>query len=462
MCGTEDTVKHMLCHSPRFATARQGNTWVLDQWEVLPTQVTHHLIAPANPHSAALRADLHLLGSGTNSFQSLEATGGCQHLFTDGSCFYPENEDLSIAAWSLVNASTGKVLACSPLAGQLQTVNRAEITAALAACKWVVKTRCHAVLWSDSLHVCHGVADILQHGMNGKCAANHDLWAQVAQALECIPQGALQIQHAPAHLSLPSCETPFEEWLSLWNGRADLQARLANTNRTTAIAELHCKAVKWDEHMTQCLRALREVYMAIADCQAKLRYHREEEGVGVTDMSLPLSDPQVALSDEMPVGWRQVLRAKTTTLPSWFIEDLVSFVCQQDQDNVDTFSISWLELLFALHLHTGDGKVSFPVYCSVSGSWQDGNNVPFGEVRLTASVQLRLVRDAMSFALNQLGLSSVLVDGLNCLEIGVHFPLKGFCAGFDPLLLSKARAGIADWAAARPIRSAADLARPLH
>ena len=64
--------------------------------------------------------------------------------------------------------------------------------------------------------------------------------------------------------------------------------------------------------------------------------------------------------------------------------------------------------------------------------------------------------------LNQFGLCSLIVGGLGKVELGVRFPVRGFCAGFDPLLLTEATAGLTAWAAARPIRSAADLARPLQ
>ena len=250
LCGQLDHAKHRVCECPRFAHARRVHEWIVDQWEVLPKCLTNHLIAPLNPCAKDLRKQLHSLADETATIYSRQTVDDFQHVFTDGSCFRPEQVDLATEAWAVVQAGTGKVLSRAPRKGLMQTIPRAEMTAVISACKWIASVRKRAVIWSDSKFVGEGVADILAGGQTSSQWDSIDLWTELREVLICIPVEDVIIRHIPAHFDKDACDSQLEEWIAAWNARVDLQARLANRSR----AQVYADAVHWQEDVLRCIR----------------------------------------------------------------------------------------------------------------------------------------------------------------------------------------------------------------
>ena len=70
---------------------------------------------------SALRSALHLQEDNVHKFWSLGFTDDRHRFFTDGPCLQHEVSEFTLAAWSVVNARTGTVLASGPLVGLEQT-----------------------------------------------------------------------------------------------------------------------------------------------------------------------------------------------------------------------------------------------------------------------------------------------------------------------------------------------------
>ena len=131
LCNVRDTRAHRVCDCPRHAQHRPAGIDLTAAWQAAPECLRSHLLPPANPHLAPhlapLRQHLHGLPEGTGLFLSDIATCERQHLFSDGSCFQGDFQGLEVAAWGVVNASTGSVVSCAPVHGILQSAPRAEL-----------------------------------------------------------------------------------------------------------------------------------------------------------------------------------------------------------------------------------------------------------------------------------------------------------------------------------------------
>ncbi|CAE7233097.1 unnamed protein product, partial [Symbiodinium necroappetens] len=113
-CGVADTPEHRVCWCPRFQQARTGVEWVCRLWPDLPSCTTHHLLAPSSPHVPLIRKCLQATPDLSGNFASSTCCAGFQHLFTDGSCIYPEVPELALASWGVMHAGTGQIIGCGP------------------------------------------------------------------------------------------------------------------------------------------------------------------------------------------------------------------------------------------------------------------------------------------------------------------------------------------------------------
>lgn len=100
------------------------SAWIDD----LPDCTLHHLLPLRNP--AYVEMKQYLLALDDHSCTFISGPGpGTQHLFTDGSFFLKNPKIASVAAWAVVNASTGAITGHGPVPGLRQSTARAELWA---------------------------------------------------------------------------------------------------------------------------------------------------------------------------------------------------------------------------------------------------------------------------------------------------------------------------------------------
>ena len=120
------------------------------------------------------------------------------------------------------------------------------------------------------------------------------------------------------------------------------------------------------------------------------------------------------------------------------------------------FDVSWLERTVMLH-HAG---LQMPAACPRTGRWIPADHVTFRPPRLTLAVQLGLIRNAVRTGAVALHLDACFLSGIDCGVLGVLRPQEGLvlraCTTFQD-----ARLFLQDFCRRRPIRTQADLARPL-
>ncbi|CAE7294281.1 unnamed protein product [Symbiodinium sp. CCMP2592] len=306
LCQVEDTPEHRVCHCPRFCEARTGVEWVCQMWNDLPVCTTHHLLAPASPFLPEVRQCLLECPDLSGNFASTATGPGIQHLFTDGSCIYPDLPELALASWGTVNASSGQIIGSGPVPGLAQTIPRAEMWAAICSLKWGLFCRVSVIVWSDSAYVVKGIRAILANTFVLP-RENFDLWALIADLAAQYEHGTLQAQHVPSHIDVQACDSPLDEWLALWNDKADRLAAHANGNRGLKLAGAHQAAVSFYIEQSAILEALFLVYSRIADltCARAKRPHNELEPEleTVAPAAVPASGACLRFTDEIPLDW---------------------------------------------------------------------------------------------------------------------------------------------------------------
>ena len=446
VCGVPDTVQHRICCCPQFAAARAEHAWVVEEWHLLPVCLSH-LLPPENPFLPELVRELRAIVDSTAAFHSLDSVKGRQNLFSDGSCLWPEIPELALASWGLISASTGKVLGCGHVAGELQTTPRAELTAAIAAVKWARHTGQSVTLWCDAKHVVDGLQYLLSGGFSPSLEDNHDLWDELQTSLAEVEPDGFWVKHVPSHIDINRCESPLEEWVAVHNQHADQVAGIANRNRPHSLAQVRDRALAHHLRTVRTIRALRSIFCAIAAVPADTAQGQAEYVERIVGVSEPVVCEE-PLVDQLPVGWMRQLSGQTLKVPQAFIESVWHFILRQDMSSEVKRRVSFLELVFMVHFT--HGLVS-PAICPRSGGWVEAQQVPFRPERLNLAVQLKLFRDAAALVLRMCGLRHLMVSGISLVDCGVVRPCDGLVMGVVVSEFFDAREGLSSFAARRPI-----------
>ncbi|CAE7238032.1 aquIMA [Symbiodinium sp. KB8] len=459
VCRVPDTHEHRVRFCPKFSEARQPFQWVCELWPTLPTCLCHHLLPPANPYLQDLRGQLIALPDRSALFFTSVSTEGPQHVFCDGSCLHSRDQSLALAAWSSINASTGSIIACGPVPGLMQTAPRAELWGAISSLKWGVFMQTPLVLWIDSDMVGRGLRELLL-GHTRPDGDNSDLWDILSDLVGQFSPGQLLVQHVPSHLDSALSTSPFEDWAITWNSHADTLAGLTNLNRSVAFRQAHERVFQWHSRTLEALRALRGIYFGIASATQHGR--RDADGLDPDCEEPDLSPPPLGTDfgdsflDELPLDWRQQVRASCPELPQGFVNSLSELLANQAQSGESWRSISWLEFVFVLHEL---GSPQFPVKSLSGNQWLEAAAVPLGAPELTVAVQLRLVRKALRCLFAVLKRDDIFIDAISLVEFGVAFKVDGFSFPVRTSLLQAARQRLFRFCAGRKICTVGDLAR---
>ena len=449
LCHVPDNKEHRLLTCPLFAAARVGHEATIARWAELPPCLKFHLLPPANSAAAELRALLHGTPDGSCSFLSRPSVG-VQHLFTDGACSRPASAELAVAAWSVVNATTGNVVASDHLPGILQTAPRAELFAVLSAVSWVRSFRVQGVIWGDSLSVVEGLSFLLEGQAPDPAWSNYDLWQRLWDQLTDLERGQLRTQHVPSHLDANLCETAFEEWVACWNQFADTTATITNANRTWPFQQVQQRALNYFEDTAAVLRSLRSLYLKIAEHVSPDEFRDEQafeydehEPPDDFPAELPRSDP---LTELLPLTWKSDFTRGITSAQGVQACRQLQTVIDQDACSVVEFNVSWLELVGVLWVL--DARVWFT---------QTGSDERIPVPAPTVAEQLRRFRRTGLAFLEKFGFAHKRVYRLSRVSLGFAFPVDGIRIGVVPDVLRQARTLLKDFASGRFCQSVADL-----
>ena len=158
LCGEVDSISHRCCDCPALAHVRAAHEPALQLWPVRPISMTEHLLPSRAAWTVTRKRELAALADCSQHTFTLPDSG-CEwtDFFTDGSCWFPDRPDFSLAAWAVTTTDPMSTCLAGPLAGQQQDVRRAELTAALVVLRWCVHSQRRAALWTDSSYTASGL-----------------------------------------------------------------------------------------------------------------------------------------------------------------------------------------------------------------------------------------------------------------------------------------------------------------
>ena len=201
---------------------------------------------------------------------SCPQSAACIHIFTDGACLQPQDKFARLCSWGVAMTSDADLwdfqpVACSLLLGSLQTIVRAELTAALVALQLAFHYGKPFWLWVDNQLVYRQLCYMLQRPYTEwtRKTCNHDLLNSIAVFLGHVQSLCRGIQKVCSHQDFKLAEDPAELWSFHGNSHADSIA----TNTFTSFPTL---MRAWDtmcndlNRRRQCRHTCHELILRIA------------------------------------------------------------------------------------------------------------------------------------------------------------------------------------------------------
>ena len=454
LCHCPDTVSHWL--KCRRYDQQRGDLRILAWAESCPQSFVQHLLPPRSPWIGPFRRAL-LEYSDEPYFQSLRGTGP-QALFVDGSCIHHGPGRIPLAAWSVINATTGDVICSAPLSGITQSIGRAETMAVLAALLWALETKLDIHIYCDSKFLVDQMQRWLIDGLDIQSykGGNADLVARISLALEQLALNQVHITWIPSHLDPGLCETTEEEWLESWNTAVDNQAVHTNLyGRDSAFRDLLQQMVAFHELWLDRFRTLRRFLLDVAAVQQEAK-HTDPDIILVADEDWGQQACHLSLIDQLPLDWTSRVPMVTRGIPRSFVLQLMTFIERCEGASFDFEPVSYIELAMIclgernFHLpkpHAEDVQTLVPVSSFFT--------------RPTLAHVINLVRGSIRLLVRLFDLEHMVAKAVDRSLAQISFPVDGILIQMPFSLIQGGQARLRAFSGGRGIRKASDLARPI-
>eukprot|EP00438_Fugacium_kawagutii_P011104 Skav203175 [mRNA] locus=scaffold39:98339:103385:- [translate_table: standard] len=455
VCNQEDDRLHWLT-CPRFQHLRQAIPgWHGDNLE-LPLCTLNHLLVPRQPCLLEWRRRLCALPKDLN-FLVDPPQQGYHHLFVDGSCTSGDHHVLNYAAWGAVDATTGEVIAAAPLSGLTQTIDRAEITAILAALSWPSGSSLGICIWSDSQSSVEVLEYLMKHDDLPSQSVNLDLWQQVLSVLRDRQGLRTEARWIPAHLDPEAAEDDFEAWVIHWNAQADVLAGLTNRMRPDDFLRFHRQATSILSGWQTRLQQLRQFYFAVAEQKETMDQSPVVHQVNdSSDDESP--DLWIPWEDLLPLTWIQQCQQPQPRVPSEFLVNVIHWICAAERLGDFHVDITDFELVFALLI---DREFQFPFL--LGGNRSQGYCMRRPDSlfqRPTFSQMLRPIQFALSDIHDRFP-ATVRTLPIAKPELGVQLKMAGLRIRMPQQLWEQVQSNVRTFTTSRPVKRVCDLARPV-
>ena len=467
ICGNEDTFEHRVLVCPGYADQRALHHEAVALWHEQPRSLVERLL----PNRLATMKDWkHALMSLPERFDSyaLQPNGAVHYdLFTDGSAVHPTVPCIALAAWAVVSATHPGVLSSGVLHGIQQSVSRAELTAAISACRWLLEFGVSGTIWTDSAYVGKGMKLILDTRTLPEFDCNEDLWMLLAEVLLAMEPGQTQVQHVASHRHPREQQDPFSEWTAQWNEQADAAAEQAHHLRPASLKAL---AFQHQQGFFACERhvdLLRAMHLDFAEQAQEYNMFQDEdaenelelEAVWLHSSRQPMEGGDWV--DDLPLGWLStwVSSDEAARYEASYVHDVMSWFQSEREGAVDSFPVSWLELAAMMAIC----QISLPAKACTAGKtiWVSHESQPAHLYRLpTVASTVRFLREFIRDFHRVFQLGVVFIDGLDLASFRVHPPQQGIIGCFSPGTWQQAGLLLKAFTTNRPVRTANDLARP--
>lgn len=271
-CDHRDSANHRHFDCPFMEDLRaQINPDLLEDLRQLPECTKQHGWFIAHPRSVQFRRALIDIPHTVRVFTAKPPEGHDLHLFTDGSCLRPAVARLRLATWAVVQANlqddTFEEVSLGGVPGLIQTIGRAEFTAAISAVSYAVAWVRTAWIWTDNQQV----FDTLQQYLRGDPPADimskdHDLhqmlWGICSQAR------FLGLLITPVKVKSHENETSYghivDRWAIRGNAAADELAATARGYLPSGLMTMWHELANFHDYQTQLRDNLRWLFVAVA------------------------------------------------------------------------------------------------------------------------------------------------------------------------------------------------------
>eukprot|EP00438_Fugacium_kawagutii_P015307 Skav221896 [mRNA] locus=scaffold1395:707190:712031:+ [translate_table: standard] len=362
-CGQHDSQEHRIWHCPALESARAScppevRREVLD----MPLAVRCHGWFPIPRSLLPFRKYLLTeVPDSTRSFSWPPLMPAFLDLFTDGACHNANCVFSRVVSWGLSLASNPNCFA--PIAsgvtpGFVQTINRGELTAAIAAFRFAIQAQKPFRLWTDSQYVIGVFARFAQRFSVGNILnrVNHDLIEQAFelwQQASHLFQGSFKVMSHQDHATLVGCEA----WVCEGNDHADAVAKSALANHPRLL-ELSDRLRKELDHLHHLSLHTHNMMIAVGELAISLT-----KSVTLPDPSVELPPERVQMQpwkfpSELPPGTERFFIPEWDTLHRWN-ESL--------HEAGDTYRWSWYQLYTDFFLET---NLRGPWYSHATKRWE--------------------------------------------------------------------------------------------
>eukprot|EP00438_Fugacium_kawagutii_P004481 Skav232404 [mRNA] locus=scaffold1077:741915:746805:+ [translate_table: standard] len=269
--ATESLLRRVLLHLFHKAAAREAATRAHQElfscWDELPRSFQLAGLVPQNPWTLLVWEALISLPDQLQNY-AFSPSGHVWHVFTDGSCDSPADEEEALASWAVVVADKGP-LSSGPLKGIQQNVLRAETTAVLNALLWIGPRTGEFHLWIDNQLVVDHLRQLLQQTEHPDEWEHSDLWHRVDRQLRVLFV-TVHVHKVASHVDEAESLDPCEDFAIRWNSLADLQSRLAQGSRPSYFVNLWSRYSGFRRLWRRRVALLSSFHVAIAarDCHS--------------------------------------------------------------------------------------------------------------------------------------------------------------------------------------------------
>ena len=306
---------------------------------------------------------LHSIPDTTGLFACPSQVDSPMHLFTDGSCVDPQWKTVRVATWAVCLAELHQhsfvPVAAGGLPGGFQSILRAEITAAIAACKFGCHMRCPFYVWTDNQHVYECLRKMIRgtYVVPKVSIKDHDLWTQLfAQVVQAGPllQSVVKVRSREDE-SQYSCL--IERWAIQGNESADFHAGEAYEGlpRSLRVARTKLRAdFLLRRRMTECLHNM-FIAIGLRSVALKRGVAASDENVWQQTLDEPRQHQGDILTEASIVHWTK-LPGKHTMRE--IAEDLCAWLhCLTAGDDLQPFWVTSAHLL--VHYQQTRNKLGF-------------------------------------------------------------------------------------------------------
>eukprot|EP00438_Fugacium_kawagutii_P024523 Skav231374 [mRNA] locus=scaffold1586:776664:778895:+ [translate_table: standard] len=266
-CRCPDTKEHRYTVCSHYDTVRGAHQELFSCWDELPRSFQLAGLVPQNPWTLLVWEALISLPDQLQNY-AFSPSGHVWHVFTDGSCDSPADEEEALASWAVVVADKGP-LSSGPLKGIQQNVLRAETTAVLNALLWIGPRTGEFHLWIDNQLVVDHLRQLLQQTEHPDEWEHSDLWHRVDRQLRVLFV-TVHVHKVASHVDEAESLDPCEDFAIRWNSLADLQSRLAQGSRPSYFVNLWSRYSGFRRLWRRRVALLSSFHVAIAarDCHS--------------------------------------------------------------------------------------------------------------------------------------------------------------------------------------------------